>query len=266
MGGRLSFSAALLDDSGDGLVLTSINGRSETRTYAKGVKAGESDHSLSPEEQQAIGYAGRSAARPAFEAVPTQAPSPLRRAADVGLPRARRAPSPRPPSAPCLTPRPTRSRAASVAAALGPGPRGPGRPGRRALRELGRGLGPDHPRRAGRRASRCRSSARCCCRSPSRCWSGPGTALERHRDRGHPPARRGAVPQAGWPRTCPASQVHARLVDGRRRPAGRARASSTRPCRRRSPRSTTASSRWSTASRTTRARSTRFVVVARPGR
>lgn len=72
MGGRLSFSAALLDDSGDGLVITSINGRSETRTYAKGVKAGESDHSLSPEELQAIGYAGRSATRPAFEAVPTK--------------------------------------------------------------------------------------------------------------------------------------------------------------------------------------------------
>ena len=40
MGGRLSFSAAMLDDAGDGLVLTSINGRSETRTYAKGVKHG----------------------------------------------------------------------------------------------------------------------------------------------------------------------------------------------------------------------------------
>ena len=64
MGGRLSFSAALLDDAGDGLVLTSINGRSETRTYAKGVKAGDSDHSLSPEEQQAIGYANRTAVQP----------------------------------------------------------------------------------------------------------------------------------------------------------------------------------------------------------
>ena len=72
MGGRLSFSAALLDDSGDGLVLTSINGRSETRTYAKGVKSGESDHSLSPEELQAIGYASRNVTRPAFEAVPTK--------------------------------------------------------------------------------------------------------------------------------------------------------------------------------------------------
>ncbi len=64
MGGRLSFSAALLDDAGDGLVLTSINGRSETRTYAKGVKAGESDHSLSPEEEQAIAYASRNAVQP----------------------------------------------------------------------------------------------------------------------------------------------------------------------------------------------------------
>jgi hypothetical protein len=64
MGGRMSFSAALLDDAGDGLVLTSINGRSETRTYAKGVKAGASDHTMSPEEQQAIAYATRAEAQP----------------------------------------------------------------------------------------------------------------------------------------------------------------------------------------------------------
>lgn len=57
MGGRLSFSAALLDDAGDGLVLTSINGRSETRTYAKGVKAGQSEHQLSPEELQVVEFA-----------------------------------------------------------------------------------------------------------------------------------------------------------------------------------------------------------------
>lgn len=63
MGGRLSFSAALLDDAGDGLVLTSINGRSETRTYAKGVKGGVSEHQLSPEEEQAISFATRAAAR-----------------------------------------------------------------------------------------------------------------------------------------------------------------------------------------------------------
>lgn len=57
MGGRLSFTAALLDDSGDGLVITSINGRTESRAYAKGVKDGRSDQSLSPEETQAIALA-----------------------------------------------------------------------------------------------------------------------------------------------------------------------------------------------------------------
>jgi hypothetical protein len=62
MGGRLSFSAALLDDAADGLVMTSINGRSETRTYAKGVKNGESQQPLSPEELQVVGYATRAAA------------------------------------------------------------------------------------------------------------------------------------------------------------------------------------------------------------
>lgn len=61
MGGRLSFSAALLDDAGDGVVLTAIHARSETRSYAKGVKAGTSDQQLSPEEQQAIGFALRDA-------------------------------------------------------------------------------------------------------------------------------------------------------------------------------------------------------------
>jgi len=59
MGGRMSFSAAMLDDAGDGLVISSINARTETRTYAKGVKAGASDAILSPEEEQAIGYAQR---------------------------------------------------------------------------------------------------------------------------------------------------------------------------------------------------------------
>lgn len=54
MGGALSFSAAMFDDHGDGLVISSINGRSETRTYAKALLDLRSDHALSPEEQQAI--------------------------------------------------------------------------------------------------------------------------------------------------------------------------------------------------------------------
>ncbi len=76
MGGRLSFSAALLDDAGDGLVLTSINGRTETRTYAKGVSAGTSEHPLSPEEAEAV----QRATRPAPARVPVRARRRLTRA------------------------------------------------------------------------------------------------------------------------------------------------------------------------------------------
>jgi hypothetical protein len=54
MGGRLSFSCALLDDHGDGIVITSINGRTETRTYAKPVSNLTSEHNLSEEEREAI--------------------------------------------------------------------------------------------------------------------------------------------------------------------------------------------------------------------
>lgn len=54
LGGRFSFSAALLDDQGDGIVLTSIHGRSETRTYIKGLVGGVAEIELSPEEMQAV--------------------------------------------------------------------------------------------------------------------------------------------------------------------------------------------------------------------
>ena len=64
MGGRMSFSAALLDDAGDGLVISAIHGRTETRSYAKGVKGGTSDQQLSPEERQAISFAARGGAGP----------------------------------------------------------------------------------------------------------------------------------------------------------------------------------------------------------
>lgn len=54
MSGRLSFSVALLNALGDGVVLSSINGRSETRTYAKVVLSGQGAQALSPEEEQAV--------------------------------------------------------------------------------------------------------------------------------------------------------------------------------------------------------------------
>lgn len=56
-GGRLSWSLALLDDAGDGVVLTSIHGRNEGRTYAKSVTTWRSDQELSPEETEAIAHA-----------------------------------------------------------------------------------------------------------------------------------------------------------------------------------------------------------------
>jgi hypothetical protein len=54
IGGRLSFSAAIVDDFGDGLVLSSIHARGESRTYAKGIVGGKSSVALTPEEQQAL--------------------------------------------------------------------------------------------------------------------------------------------------------------------------------------------------------------------
>lgn len=57
MGGHLSWSMALLDDSGDGVVLTSIHGRSDSRTYAKNVTGWTANQQLSPEEAEAIGFA-----------------------------------------------------------------------------------------------------------------------------------------------------------------------------------------------------------------
>jgi len=57
MGGHLSWSLALLDDGGDGVVLTSIHGRTEARTYAKNIAGWRSEQQLSPEEEDAISHA-----------------------------------------------------------------------------------------------------------------------------------------------------------------------------------------------------------------
>ena len=54
VGSDLSFSAAFLDSFGDGIVLTSLFGRNDTRTYAKTVAQGKSSYPLSLEEEEAI--------------------------------------------------------------------------------------------------------------------------------------------------------------------------------------------------------------------
>jgi hypothetical protein len=57
MGGHLSWSLAVLDDGGNGVVLTSIHGRSEARSYAKSVTDWTCEQQLSPEEDEALAHA-----------------------------------------------------------------------------------------------------------------------------------------------------------------------------------------------------------------
>lgn len=54
MGGRMSFSAALVDDHGNGFVLTSVHARSESRSYVKQLRGGMAEVALSPEEAAAV--------------------------------------------------------------------------------------------------------------------------------------------------------------------------------------------------------------------
>lgn len=56
-GSDQSFSAALLNDKGDGIILTSLWGRDEVRLYAKPVDRHESRYVLSQEEKQALDMA-----------------------------------------------------------------------------------------------------------------------------------------------------------------------------------------------------------------
>jgi hypothetical protein len=85
MSGQLSFSVALLNSLGDGVVFSSINGRSETRTYAKIIRGGAGAHQLSPEEEQAVRSARLGRGLPAAEhAVGDQQTVRTRRSVPVG--------------------------------------------------------------------------------------------------------------------------------------------------------------------------------------
>lgn len=56
----MSFAVALLDDRGNGLIFSSIYGRSESRTYTKPIVERGSKYDLSPEEKEAIRLAMQS--------------------------------------------------------------------------------------------------------------------------------------------------------------------------------------------------------------
>lgn len=66
VGSDLSFSVALVDDAGDGVVLTSIYGREDSVTYGKPVVAGDSSYQLTEEEQMVISQSmGKTRPQPA---------------------------------------------------------------------------------------------------------------------------------------------------------------------------------------------------------
>jgi hypothetical protein len=57
-GSNQSFALALLDDRGDGVVISSLHSRQSTRIYLKPVNGGRSETALSEEEAQALKQAG----------------------------------------------------------------------------------------------------------------------------------------------------------------------------------------------------------------
>ncbi len=64
-GGNQSFALALLDESDDGIVVSSLHSRTGTRIYGKAIIGGKADTSLSTEEQEAVDEArAKSSTRP----------------------------------------------------------------------------------------------------------------------------------------------------------------------------------------------------------
>ena len=57
IGGDQSFSFVLLDRNGDGVMLSSIYGRDESRVYAKSISGGKANYPLSDEEQEVLAAA-----------------------------------------------------------------------------------------------------------------------------------------------------------------------------------------------------------------
>lgn len=76
MGGRLSWSVAMLDDHGDGVVLTTLVNRTESRCYVKAMRQGVPDMRLSPEEISVVDAALRPATRTGAVRIPGPAKPP----------------------------------------------------------------------------------------------------------------------------------------------------------------------------------------------
>jgi len=57
VGGEQSFSIAMLDNLGNGIIISSIHGRDDARTYAKPIVDGRSKYNLSEEEKLVLSIA-----------------------------------------------------------------------------------------------------------------------------------------------------------------------------------------------------------------
>ena len=62
MGSDLSYAVAILDSHNNGIVLSSIFGRDDSRSYAKPIEGGSSSYTLTKEEEQALKDAMRNGA------------------------------------------------------------------------------------------------------------------------------------------------------------------------------------------------------------
>jgi hypothetical protein len=99
-GSDQSFALALLDLYDNGVVVSSIHGREGTRTYAKAVRGGESEHHLSQEESQSIEQARHTMNTPKQHlGKPSQPLEPTPPPPSVQTPPPSSPPSSRPPMA-----------------------------------------------------------------------------------------------------------------------------------------------------------------------
>jgi hypothetical protein len=129
-GGNQSFALALLDESEEGFVVSSLHSRTGTRIYAKAIVGGKADTSLSTEETEAMGLARtRKTVRPAQgitrgagargASLPADA-TPAGAAAGASAAKAAAAASPK--AAPAPAKAPAASKVAAPAKAAAPAP------------------------------------------------------------------------------------------------------------------------------------------------
>ena len=139
-GGNQSFALALLDESEEGFVVSSLHSRTGTRIYAKAIVGGKADTSLSTEETEAMGLArtrktvrpaqaasraasGRTASPPAEASTAgASTGASVAKAAAAASPKTTPAPAAAPPKAPVAARVVAPAKVASAAGGAAPAP------------------------------------------------------------------------------------------------------------------------------------------------